>query len=355
MKILNRQINLERKYLGLIDYHEALSIMEETIAHNRGDDAILWGLEHPLVYTSGLKTEKSHILSQNLKVEAARRGGSVTLHNPGQLVVYFVFPLSAVTGGLKRFVRVLESCLAETLLTLGIDVHFVPGASGVFTAQGKIAFIGLGLKRGFIYHGIALNVTNDLDDYKAIQSCGLTMPMARIAGFNDTPPSLPVVFDLFYANFAARLADLKPMEFRERYESLNHLEDTATAFRLGWLNFHERRYWEAHEIWEFFWSGMKNSPGAAEVRTFFHAMIQVAMAWYKLFTAPNIVGAHSLLGKALEKLRAVPEIKFLEQQQVFIEFLEQSEKHIARLIADDEAYSVEKHGDIFVPPVMQWK
>lgn|GEM_PF-1958306 len=350
MKILGRNLSVSHQYLGLISYTDAVNRMEQAIRETDEDHALIWGLEHPLTYTSGLKTEKTHILAADLKVEAARRGGSVTLHNPGQLVVYFVFPLSAVTGGLERFVRVLEACLAETLLTLGIKPHFLPGASGVFTERGKIAFIGLGLKKGFIYHGIALNVTNDLGAYRAIQSCGLTLPMTSIAEFNSAPPALPVIFDLFFANLAQRLIDIEPTEFRVRHGALTNISDTATGFRLGWIAFHERRYWEAHEIWEFFWHEMPPE----DIRLFFHALIQMAMAWYKLYDAPNITGAYSLLGKALEKFRVVPEIVMLKEQGGFMEFLASAYAQIGKIIASGEEYSPEIHAGNLVPPIFEW-
>lgn len=350
MKILERSLSVRHEYLGKITYADAVARMEAAILKSGENQALVWGLEHPLTYTSGLKTEKTHILAHDLKVETARRGGSVTLHNPGQLVVYFVFPLSAVKGGLERFVRVLESSLAETLLTLGVKPHFLPGASGVFTEHGKIAFIGLGLKKGFIYHGIALNVANDLSAYRAIQSCGLTMPMTSIAEFNPAPPALPVIFDLFFANVAQRLIDIEPAEFRIRHGALTNIGDAATGFRLGWIAFHERRFWEAHEIWEFFWHEMPPD----DTRLFFHALIQVAMAWYKLYDAPNITGAHSLLGKALEKFRVVPEIVMLKEQRKFIAFLEGAYRQMAEIIAAGEEYSPQKHAGGLVPPIMEW-
>ena len=350
MQILRHKVDVSQQYLGKINYADAVAHMEETIRTGDAHHANVWGLEHPLTYTSGLKTEKNHILSPDIRIEPARRGGSVTLHNPGQLVVYFAFPLIAVQGGLERFVRVLEACLAETLLTLGIKPHFLPGASGVFTERGKIAFIGLGLKKGFIYHGIALNVANNLGDYRAIQSCGLTMPMTSVAEFNAAPPALPVIFDLFYANFAQRLLEMPPTEFRTRHGALMALADPATGFRLGCIAFHERRYWEAHEIWEFFWHEMPPD----DTRLFFHALIQVAMAWYKIYDAPNIAGAQSLLGKALEKFRVVPNIVMLKNQAQFMQFLAEAQQQLEALHASGESYSPEKHALSLVPPVLEW-
>lgn len=316
-------------------------MMERAIAHSEGDTAYIWGLEHPLVYTSGLKTEASHILSEAVEVVPARRGGSVTLHNPGQLVVYFVLPLAAVNGGLERFVRVLEAAMAETLLSFGIAVNLLPGASGVFTPAGKIAFIGLGLKKGCIYHGVSINVANNLADFRAIQSCGLTLAMTSMQA--QVPGQMPSTADVF-ARFSGLLLErfriISPNEFRSAAESRWDFMDWFTGFRLGWLAFHERRFWEAHELWELYWHEMP--PG--ELRIFFHALIQTAMAFYKIFTVPNYAGAESLLGKAMEKYAVTGEISLLQEQGKFLGFLEEVLS----------ALKNKKPVEDLLPPVMSW-
>lgn len=304
-------------------------------------DNVVWGLEHPLVYTTGLKTEKNHILDPTIDLHPARRGGSVTLHNPGQLVVYFSLPLAEVQGGLEQFVRLLEATLAETLLSFGVPCNLSPGASGIFTAKGKIAFIGLGLKKNFIYHGISLNVTNNLADFHAINSCGLTLPMTRMADFHPVVPSTREVFQKFMVFFRERFAAVAPHEFRKRVETRYDLLDAGLGFKLGWLYFHERRYWEAHEIWEMFWHEMP--PG--DLRIFFHAMIQVAMAWYKIFTVPNPTGAESLLSKALEKLGVVRDVTLLANQPEFLKFL-----YYAHMKLQDN----DTDQDDLTPPVFAW-
>lgn len=348
LNVLKSPVHIHSEFLGLVTYGDALALMEKNIAASDHTTARIWGLEHPLVYTTGLKTETGHILDPAISLTPARRGGSVTLHNPGQLVVYFAFPLDAIAGGLERFVRVLEATLAETLLDLNIPVRFSPGASGVFTDKGKIAFIGLGLKKNFIYHGVSLNIANDLNDFRAIQSCGLTLPMTRMADFPGEVPAVSEVFAAFLAALTDRFEDLTPDEFRKRVEQKRELNAWPLGFKLGWLAFHERRYWEAHELWEMFWHEMP--PGS--LRIFFHAMIQVAMAFYKIFTAPNLAGAHSLLAKGLDKLHTVAEIQLLIDQPDFVLFLEQCHVRLNRAIdAGEETIPAPAE---FVPPVMMW-
>jgi predicted metal-dependent hydrolase len=122
---------------------------------------------------------------------------------------------------------------------------------------------------------------------------------------------------MFQRKISEKLAVLTPAEFRDRVITGHDLSDSQLGFKLGWLAFHERRFWEAHELWEIYWHEMP--PG--DLRIFFHAMIQVAMAYYKLFTAPNLAGALSLLTKALEKLAVVGNVQLLQKQSDFVESL----------------------------------
>lgn len=321
--------------------------METALQKLPENQAKVWGLEHSLVYTSGLKTESAHILNHEIQVVPARRGGSVTLHNEGQLVIYFAFPLSTVEGGLERFVRVLESTLAEVLLGLGVDCNFRPGASGIFTAGGKVAFIGLGLKRGFIYHGVSVNLTNNLNDFRAINSCGLTLEMTSVQKLTGRSIPAEVFFEKFSSVFNLKLTKQTPSAFRDEALRGNNLEDWRTGFKRGWLAFHERRFWEAHELWEIYWHEMP--PGG--LRIFFHAMIQVAMAYYKLYTAPNFTGALSLLTKALEKLTVVREIVLLENQNEFIAALEKQLQQLQKAAAVGEIDSAEQA----LPDIFAWQ
>ena len=341
MHVLKHPLSVTTQFIGLTTYEKALELMEQGILQSGGASAQLWGLEHPLVYTSGLKTEAAHILSKTVQVVPVRRGGSVTLHNPGQLVVYFALPLAAINGGLERFVRVLEATLAETLLSFGIDANLSPGASGVFTPAGKIAFIGLGLKKGCIYHGVSVNVANNLSDFQAIHSCGLTLAMTNMqARLHERTPTTEVVFTRFSALLLERFRTIQPSEFRLLAEGRLNFSDWFTGFRLGWLAFHERRFWEAHELWELHWHEMP--PG--ELRIFFHALIQTAMAFYKIFTVRNLAGAESLLAKALEKYAVTGEIHLLQHQEKFLGFL-------ATVLS---ALQNKKPVENLLPPVMSW-
>ncbi len=299
-------MQLKSQYLGLLPYDDAIHLLEEhfevALQEQKG---FIFGLEHPLVYTAGLRTEREHILQDNLTVKPTRRGGSVTLHNPGQLVVYFVIPL-ILTPGLETFVRRLEAAIIETLWLWGIPAFTKPPHSGAFTSRGKIAFVGLALKKQIIYHGIAINLNNNLNDYRAIHSCGLTLPVTRARDLTGETIPLPLFFEQLSTNIQKRFLHFSSQEYRRQLQE--HLEQSAipfAGFRLGQLFFNERRYWLAHEAWETAWHLYRQAYGKLSERDyilFLQGLTQAAMAAYKLAEEPNLAGAYSLLRKAKNKL-----------------------------------------------------
>lgn len=150
--------------------------ISEAVQQKKG---FVYALEHETVYTAGLKTSPEHIL-KDVPCVKTRRGGSITVHNPGQLVFYTVLPLSEIAGDLERYIRTLEISIINTLSFYGITSFQHADHTGVWTKKGKIAFIGISAKKGAVYHGAALNVNNDLNDYLPILSCGLSLPITRM-------------------------------------------------------------------------------------------------------------------------------------------------------------------------------
>jgi len=195
-------------YLGLVSYPFSLALMEEKITEVvQQKKGFVYGLEHERVYTAGLKTAPEHIL-QDLPYVKTRRGGSITVHNPGQLVFYTVFPLAEIGGNLERYIRTLEASIIATLKDYGIESFAHDEHTGVWTKNGKIAFIGLSAKKGAVYHGAALNVTNDLADYKPIVSCGLPLPITRMIdepGVISKDLSLPEISQALFGHFVGNM------------------------------------------------------------------------------------------------------------------------------------------------------
>lgn len=133
----------------------------------------VWLLEHPPVYTQGQAGKPEHILNpKNIPVIQSDRGGQVTFHGPGQLVVYVLFDLKRRHLGIKTLVCQLEQLIVSLLTYFGVKAQTRCGAPGVYIGDEKIASIGLRVKNSCTYHGLALNVDMDLTPFKGINPCG---------------------------------------------------------------------------------------------------------------------------------------------------------------------------------------
>ena len=180
--------------LGRMSYAEALSI-QETIASERkqgqGSDHLLF-VEHPHVVTIGRNGRESNVLaspeflrSKGIQVYESNRGGDVTYHGPGQIVAYPVMDLREWKRDVGAFVRAIEQTLIDTLEGFGIRALRVPKLTGVWTgtseeSYAKIAAIGVHLSRWVSTHGMALNVTTDLNYFDYIVPCGLKKPVTSM-------------------------------------------------------------------------------------------------------------------------------------------------------------------------------
>jgi lipoyl(octanoyl) transferase len=133
----------------------------------------IWCLEHPPVFTLGLNGDRRHVLaSGEIPVVQVDRGGQITYHGPGQLVIYPLLDLRRSGMGVRQLVMALESAAIAVLADLGIEAHGRREAPGVYTARGKIASVGLRIRRGCSYHGLAFNVNMDLSPFERINPCG---------------------------------------------------------------------------------------------------------------------------------------------------------------------------------------
>ncbi len=175
-----RERSLEVRRLGRVAYGEALELqktLEAEVIANRTRDYLLL-LEHPHVFTIGRRAKESGVLAtaeilKNLGVEVFEtdRGGKVTYHGLGQLVGYPVISLSPDREDVHKYVRDLEEVLIRTLDDFGIKAFRIEGLTGVHTAEGKVAAIGVHIKRWVTTHGFALNVNTDLSYYNWIIAC----------------------------------------------------------------------------------------------------------------------------------------------------------------------------------------
>jgi lipoyl(octanoyl) transferase len=169
---LSRPAVLRR--LGCVAYKPTWRAMQRfTDERGAGTDDELWFLEHPAVYTLGMAGQRAHLLAPGaIPIVQTDRGGQVTYHGPGQLVVYPLIDLRRAGLTVRGLVSALERAVIDYVGTLGIRAQPRCEAPGVYVEGRKLASIGIRIRRGASYHGIALNVAMDLEPFTRINPCG---------------------------------------------------------------------------------------------------------------------------------------------------------------------------------------
>lgn len=160
--------------MGRVDYAPTLEAMQR-FTNERSPDTPdeLWFLEHPPVFTQGQAGRAEHLLAPgDIPVVKVDRGGQVTYHGPGQLVVYFLLDIARCKLGARGLVTLIEDALVELLQRWNIESAPRRDAPGVYVGDQKIASLGLRIRRGCAYHGLALNVDMDLAPFQRINPCG---------------------------------------------------------------------------------------------------------------------------------------------------------------------------------------
>ncbi len=176
--------NLSFKSLGLCDYEDSFLMMKSQIKEEDFKNEI-WFLEHPPVFTLGTAADKKHILDpKGIPIVQSDRGGEVTYHGPGQLVIYFLIDIKNSNLGPKSLVQTLQEFTQSLLKNFSIESDFIEGAPGVYVGGKKIASIGLRISKGKSYHGISINVDMDLQPFTYINPCGYEgMQVTQIKDF----------------------------------------------------------------------------------------------------------------------------------------------------------------------------
>jgi lipoyl(octanoyl) transferase len=184
------------KRLGTVDYRAALEAMRAFSAQRDDTTADeLWLLEHPPVYTLGLGADAAHgpRADNGIPVLKVERGGDVTYHGPGQVVLYTLVDLARRALKVREFVAMLEQSVIDLLAERGVEAARRPGAPGVYVRGAKVAALGLRVARGRAFHGLALNVDVDLAPFAAIDPCGypgLAVTRTHDLGVVGTPGEL---------------------------------------------------------------------------------------------------------------------------------------------------------------------
>jgi lipoyl(octanoyl) transferase len=133
----------------------------------------IWILEHDSVFTQGLSGKPEHLLKETvIPVIQSDRGGQITYHGPGQLIIYCLIDIKRLGFGVKKMVSIIEQSIIDLLADYSIKAHKLNGAPGVYVEGSKIAALGLKVKQGRTYHGLSLNIDMDLTPYSLINPCG---------------------------------------------------------------------------------------------------------------------------------------------------------------------------------------
>lgn len=198
--------------LGLVEYLPTYAAMREFNAARTQDSADeLWLLEHPSVYTLGQAGRREHLLRANdIPLVQSDRGGQITYHGPGQLVVYTLLDLRRRELGVRAAVQLLEQSVIDFLAAQGIESERRKGAPGVYVAGAKIAALGLRVRNGCSYHGLALNIDMDLAPFADINPCGyenLAVTQLRDLGIGPTCAEAGEALAIHIERLLARTAE----------------------------------------------------------------------------------------------------------------------------------------------------
>jgi lipoyl(octanoyl) transferase len=170
--------------LGRTDYEPVWRAMKQfTEQRTSTTQDEFWLTEHNPVYTQGLNGRKEHVLNTaDIPIVKVDRGGQVTYHGPGQLIVYFLLDLNRLGIGIRRLVSSLEQAVVNLLQIYNIDAHARRDAPGVYVGEAKIAALGLRVRKACCYHGLSLNLDMDLTPFSGIDPCGYKdLPVIQLA------------------------------------------------------------------------------------------------------------------------------------------------------------------------------
>ena len=172
-------MNIEiKKSVKPVNYIDAINFMEERLEQlfKKNEKELIWTLEHNEIYTAGTSYSKKDIIDKSIKIIETNRGGKITCHGPGQLICYFVLDLRNKKD-IRKFINSIEKTIIETLKNFDIETFSDKNNIGIWHEKdgkiNKVAAIGVRVKKWIAYHGFAINIDNNIDQYKKIIPCGI--------------------------------------------------------------------------------------------------------------------------------------------------------------------------------------
>ena len=173
-------MNIEiKKSIKPINYFDAINFLEKRLEdlHKNIDKELIWTLEHNEIFTAGTNYKESEILDNSIELIKTNRGGKITCHAPGQLICYFVLDLRKKKD-IRKFITCIEKTIIETLKDYKIETFADKNNVGIWHKKNhtinKVAAIGIKVKKWIAYHGFAINIDNNLEQYKKIIPCGIS-------------------------------------------------------------------------------------------------------------------------------------------------------------------------------------
>ena len=173
-------MNIEiKKSIKPINYFDAVNLLEKRLEnlHKNNDKELIWILEHNEIFTAGTSYKENEVLDNSINLIKTNRGGKITCHGPGQLVCYFVLDLRKKKD-IRKFISCIEKTIIETLKEYNIETFSDKDNIGIWHKENntinKVAAIGIRVKKWIAYHGFAININNNLEQYKKIIPCGIT-------------------------------------------------------------------------------------------------------------------------------------------------------------------------------------
>ena len=169
---MNIEVKLSKRR---ISYKKAMNILNKRVLEiqKNKNNELIWILEHPLTYTAGIRFNDNEILDKKINIIKTNRGGKITLHNPGQRIIYFALNLNKRKKDIRKLIKSIELSIIQFLKIHKIKARKDKNNVGIWVRENKIAAIGLRVSKWVAFHGFSININNNLEQYLKIKPCGL--------------------------------------------------------------------------------------------------------------------------------------------------------------------------------------